>query len=406
MKRHILLILLFFILLPLQAQQQRTFSEAIRSLQVSVNGNPLAPPVMEFGKQQHIAIEFDELSHDYHRFIYHIQHCNADWSETEGLFESDFLSGFNDQPIEDYENSFNTTQLYTHYRLQLPNKDTQLRMSGNYRIQIFDDDDREMPLLQAEFCITDQTMSIVAGISGNTDIDFNQGHQQLTYSIGYGANRVIDPLRELHTVVFQNRRQDNKVVDLPPNIQKANGVEFTHRRELIFPAGNEFHKFEILDVEKPGLNVDHMRWFEPYYHATLFADRPASNYVYDEDQDGAFVIRTDNDDGADATTSEYLWVHFILQVPQQSSPLRLYGHWADGVPDEERLMEWDDKERQYHAAAYLKQGYYNYMYIGEDGTTPEGNFHETENEYIILVYHRPQGGRYDKLVGYRCLKTR
>lgn len=390
------------------AQQSRTFSDDIRSLQLSVDGDPLVAPILELGKRQHLSIEFDELSHEYHRYIYHIEHCNADWTVTDGIFESDFLTGFNDQPIEDYENSFNTTQLYTHYRLTLPNNETRLRLSGNYRVIIFDDDDRDTPLLQAEFCIAEPSMSILASINGNTDIDFNQRHQQVTYSISYGANRIIDPLREIHTVVMQNRRQDNKVVDLKPNIIKSGGIEFTHQRALIFPAGNEFHKFEILDVEKPGLNVDNIRWYEPYHHATLYADRPARNYSYDEDQNGAFIMRNDVDDEVDETESEYLWVHFILETgqPLTGDDIYLYGQWCNGPFDPKCRMQWDEETRRYEAAVYLKQGYYNYMYLQKDGVSPDGNFFETENEYIILVYHRPQGGRYDKLVGYRVMKTR
>ncbi|MDE5788436.1 MAG: DUF5103 domain-containing protein, partial [Bacteroidaceae bacterium] len=138
--------------LRLQAQSSIVKADNIRSLQLSVDGDPLAPPVMTLGKQ-HISIEFDEMSHDYHRLTYHIQHCNADWTATEELFESDYLSGFNDRPIEDYENSFNTSQLYTHYRLTLPNPDTRLLLSGNYRVSIYEDDDRDTPLLQAEFCV-------------------------------------------------------------------------------------------------------------------------------------------------------------------------------------------------------------------------------------------------------------
>ena len=272
-----------------RAQQSLTFTEDIRSLQQSVNGDPLLPPILTLGKREHINIEFDELSHDYHRFIYHIQHCNADWSVTEDLFESDFLNGFNDQPIEDYENSFNTTQLYTHYKLTLPNTNTQMLLSGNYRVLIFDDDDRENPVLQTEFCIVGPSMSVSASISGNTDIDFNQEHQQVSFSVGYGNNRVIDPLREIHTTITQNRRQDNKVVDPIPNIQKSNGLEFSYQKGLIFDAGNEFHKFEILDVQKPGMNIDNIRWYEPYYHATLFPERPARNYIYD---DASYRIRT------------------------------------------------------------------------------------------------------------------
>lgn len=410
MKRLILIIshCLIVSLSPLHAQQSKVFTDNIRSLQLSVDGDRMAAPILEMGKHQHLSIEFDEMSHDYHRLVYHIQHCNADWTETEGLFESDYLSGFNDQPIEDYENSFNTTQLYTHYRLNLPNSETRMRLSGNYRVQIFDDDERNEPLLQAEFCIVEPTMSINASVSGNTDIDFNQSHQQVTYSVAYGANRVIDPQRELHTVVMQNRRQDNKVVDLKPNIQKANGIEFTYRRELIFPAGNEFHKFELLDVQKPGMNIDNMRWYEPFYHATLYADRPARNYVYDEDQNGGFIMRTDNDDEQDDITCEYVWVHFTLQVPQPfaDGDVYVYGQWSNGSFDPACRMEWNEAAKQYEAAVYLKQGYYNYMYLQEKSEAPDGNFYETENEYIILVYHRPQGGRYDRLVGYRVMNTR
>lgn len=410
MKRLILIIshCLIVSLSPLHAQQSKVFTDNIRSLQLSVDGDRMAAPILEMGKHQHLSIEFDEMSHDYHRLVYHIQHCNADWTETEGLFESDYLSGFNDQPIEDYENSFNTTQLYTHYRLNLPNSETRMRISGNYRVQIFDDDERNEPLLQAEFCIVEPTMSINASVSGNTDIDFNQSHQQVTYSVAYGANRVTDPQRELHTVVMQNRRQDNKVVDLKPNIQKANGIEFTYRRELIFPAGNEFHKFELLDVQKPGMNIDNMRWYEPFYHATLYADRPARNYVYDEDQNGGFIMRTDNDDEQDDITCEYVWVHFTLQVPQPfaDGDVYVYGQWSNGSFDPACRMEWNEAAKQYEAAVYLKQGYYNYMYLQEKSEAPDGNFYETENEYIILVYHRPQGGRYDRLVGYRVMNTR
>lgn len=389
-------------------QCQQTFTNNIRSLQVLVDHNPLAPPFVQLGKHQHVSIEFDEMSHDYHRLTYHIEHCNADWTPTEGLFESDFLSGFNDRPIEDYENSFNTSQLYTHYRLTLPNPETSLRLSGNYRVTIFEDDDRDEPLLQAEFCIVEPTMSISVTVSGNTDIDFNQNHQQVNYAVSYGANRVVDPLRELHTVVMQNRRQDNKVIDLKPNIQKANGIEFTYQRALIFDAGNEYHKFEILDVQKPGLNIDNMRWYEPYYHATLYADRPARNYVYDEDQNGGFVMRND-DYEQDNTTSEYIWVHFTLQCPHQlpGGDIYVHGQWSNGPFDSACRMHWNEESKEYNAAVYLKQGYYNYMYLQENGSaSPDGNFYETENEYIILVYHRPQGGRYDKLLGYRVMTTK
>ena len=38
-------------------------------------------------------------------------------------------------------------------------------------------------------------------------------------------------------------------------------------------------------------------------------------------------------------------------------------------------------------------------------TITEGDFFETENDYYILVYDRPQNGLYDQLVGFLELNT-
>jgi len=68
-------------------------------------------------------------------------------------------------------------------------------------------------------------------------------------------------------------------------------------------------------------------------------------------------------------------------------------------------MQYDYIEKAYKASPYLKQGYYNYQYIflpdGEkegDALTIEGSHFETQNNYYIFVYHRPQGTVYDQLI--------
>ena len=60
----------------------------------------------------------------------------------------------------------------------------------------------------------------------------------------------------------------------------------------------------------------------------------------------------------------------------------------------------------------MKQGVYDYQYLfvpndATRGTTKytEGNYYETENGYLIMVYHGPLGGRYDKLIGYSILQS-
>ncbi len=430
MKHAYLILLCWLCALTASAQHTRSLDPRIRTVRVVVNNDEMQPPVTRVGGK--VVLSFDDLTHEYARYIYKVELCNADWTAASDVFESDWLDGFNAQPIEDYETSFNTTQLYTHYAVAFPNENTRLLLPGNYRVTVYADETGRdsSPVLEAAFMLLAPEMSIAAEVLTNTDIDFNQSHQQLQYSLGYSQRHVVDPSRELHTVVMQNRRWDTAVIDLQPNMQRNGAAEWNHRRELIFPAGNEFHKFELLDPHIGGMGIDRMEWFDPYYHATLFPATPAKSYVYDEDIDGGYIVRRSYDEDND-TQSEYVFVHFLLKSPRlQGGDVYVAGQWANTFPDPQCLMHYNEQQGAYECAILLKQGYYNYQFLqlneGTDsnkdryrdrnrdskmsrpqGTTArtEGDFYQTENEYIILVYHRPIGGRYDALVGYTTIKS-
>ncbi len=404
---RILILLLSVVSCPLStnAQTQQIFNRNIKTLTLTVEDDPTLPPYLLYGSRQHIDIEWDEMSHDYKRYRYHIDHCDWDWNVTDGIFESDYLEGLNDQLVEDFEKSFNTTQIYTHYRLRVPSKEIHLRLSGNYRVLIYEEDEEDTPVLEARFCIYEREAGIIAQLSSNTDIDFNDRHQQMTLSIGYGSLAVIDPEQELKVVVMQNRRWDSRVEGLVPNVRKPNGIEFTHNRNLIFPAGNEYHRFEILDVHRTATGVDRIDWFEPYYHATLFPAVIDHSYSYTEDQNGVYVVRS-SDNYDDWTTAEYVVVHFFLESPRlEGGDVYVSGWWAGQTFNPDCKMEYDEARECYHAAILLKQGYYSYEFIQKDGLMQRtmGSFYETENEYEVLVYFRQQGARYDRLSGFRLM---
>ena len=113
------------LLTTVASAENRTYRPEVKSLQAVVNQDWLSDVLY---------IGFDELSHDYHRYVYRLEHCEADWTTSEELFESDWLEGFNNNVIEHYERSINTTVPYTHYQLQIPNDRCRLRLSGNYRL--------------------------------------------------------------------------------------------------------------------------------------------------------------------------------------------------------------------------------------------------------------------------------
>mgnify|MGYP003288511826 CR=1 FL=1 len=397
-----------------RAQSDKVYHPMIHTLQTIVNGDWLHDDVITLGTDDWVTISFDHFTHDYHRFTYKIVHCNADWTPSD-LFEVDYMDGFNGQPIEDYENSLNTTMLYTHYRVDLPNDDIQFKVSGNYRVEIYLDEEEESnsPLLVAMACfrIVEPSMGLNVSVTSNTDIDTNLSHQQVSFTLNYPPNEVIDPATEIKPYIYQNDRTDNCVSHLKPTFVTPGRIEYVHNRALIFPAGNEYRRFEVINMHYATQGVDRMSYFAPYYHATLLPDTPRRNYSYDVDHDGRYLIRYNLAQDVD-TESDYLFVHFTLDMPHRTGGnFYLTGEFAYNNFTPEYQMTYNDTEQTYEATLLLKQGAYDFMYlwvpdgqsVGQTGPA-EGNFYEAENEYQVYIYHRPFGGRYDRLVAAQQIK--
>jgi len=406
MKKIILsLCFLLSVIVQIKAQRNEIYSQNIKSLQVVSNEDWQSPPIMTLGGSNTMNIDFDDLSHTYHRYIYKVEHCEADWTPSTDIFESDYMEGFNGNPIEDFEKSLNTTVLYTHYSLTIPNSNCRLNMSGNYRLTVYNEEDDNEKVLTACFMIVQPLMGVSMNVTTNTDIDVNMSHQQVEMEVNYGSLNVTDPAGQIKTVVMQNGRLDNAVFDIKPNYIMNNKLTWTHNHSLIFDAGNEYHKFEMLDVHHPTLGVDRMDFIADYYHCTLFVNEPRRNYVYDEDANGAFYIRnSDNEDNN--TLSDYLWVHYTMKCDRVGGNVYVNGGWTNDNFLPEYLMTYNDMNKCYEATILQKQGYYSYQYLmlNDNGTSSflpeEGNYYQTENRYQALVYFKGTGERTYRLVGY------
>jgi hypothetical protein len=386
-------------------------SPQIKSLQVVVNKDWLSSPaVMRLRTGDVLHIGFDELSHTYHRYIYKIERCEADWTPSEDIFESEWLEGFNNNTIDDYENSINTTVPYTHYWLQIPNDRCRLKMSGNYRLHVLDEDQDNEEVLVAEFMVTEQTMSLSLEVTSNTDIDTNVSHQQISMSLTYGNQMVSNPEEQIYTIVTQNGREDNQKKNPKPNFINNKGLDWVHNKQLIFDAGNEYHKFEVLDVSHPTMGVNFIRWDGENYQVFPFIDEPRLNYLYDEDANGAFYIRN-SDNYENNTTSDYVWVNYRLKAPAlPEGGIVIDGQWTTDENLYNYVMEYDDVQDIYFARILQKQGYYSYQYLWQkaDGSNQflpsEGSFYQTENKYQAYVYFRGIGERSWRLTGYRQIQ--
>ena len=407
MKKAIFFLLLVFICnLNICAQRNEILDKNIASFQVVANNDWLSLPIITLNSNDFVNISFDDLTHEYHRYCYKIEHCEADWQTSSALFESDYIDGFaSGNTIDDVQQSTNTVQLYTHYNISFPNNKCRPKISGNYRVTIYDENDEKHIVCRAYFMIVEPSMGVHLNVTTNTDIDINGKHQQVEMAVDYGNNIVSNPQTQIKTVVMQNNRWDNAVVNARPQYIKANGLQWIHCKDFIFDGGNEYRKFETLDVTHTTMGLESINWDGHNYHAWIWTDEPRPSYIYDKDANGAFLIRNSDNINNDVN-SDYIITHFRLKSPQIPYPIYINGFFTNDRFLPQYEMKWNEKNQQYEGELLLKQGYYSYQYLmmkpeGKLKPVPsEGNFYQTENTYQALIYFKANGDRTDRLVGY------
>lgn len=75
------------------------------------------------------------------------------------------------------------------------------------------------------------------------------------------------------------------------------------------------------------MGLESIKWDGQQYHAWVWPDEPRPSYVYDEDANGAFVIRNSDNEEIN-TTSDYAIVHFRLKSPRLGNDIYLNGNWT------------------------------------------------------------------------------
>lgn len=410
------IILLFSICCMSYAQAYHTIalSPEIHTIQVNRNGNWNLNPVIALGSGDNIKISFDRISEDsFDRLRYKIHHCDAYWKLSTGISEIDFLDGFNDNPISDYAPSINTTVEYTHFNLTLPNRDASLKLSGNYVVEVYDEDDPDTILLTACFSVVDPLVTIAASVSANTDIDTNKDHQQVSFNILHQGMNIRDPFTEIIAFVQQNNRLDNERLVAKPTYINPGKLIYERNRDLIFKAGNEYRRFETSSYRYSGMNVKSIEYKRPDYIMNIETDKVRANlsYSYDQDQNGRVIIHN-NDSEYPETEADYFITNFTLAMDQPIlESIYINGDFTDDTFNDKYKLKYDKDNKSYHLSLLLKQGMYNYLYLTKDGNkymtaNIEGDYYQTENEYSIYVYYRPNGQRYDSLIGVQTIQSR
>lgn len=388
------------------------FDDRFRTLSVSLQGAQIGyPPILQLYGDTTLEIEFDELADDRSYLRYSVTHCNADWQPS-GLVDSEILDGFNQGDIDDAEFSRMSYTRYVHYRIILPNQDFRFKVSGNYLLKVYRDDDPDTTLLQARFMVDEAAADVSGEILFATDRDYRDRHQQLAIQVDVTDAKVRDPFNDLIVTVNQNGRYDNEVTLRQPLRAMGDKAFYEHDPKLIFPGGNNYRRIETISTTVPTMGVEFVEFNDPYYHATLTPDgsRADQSYVYDLNLHGNYLIRERDSDRSDID-ADYIVTHFALEIPRiPGKSIFIDSDMTDRRFSPESLMVWNEATQRYERTMLLKQGAYSYQYLtvgpgDKSGSTAdiEGDSYQTRNVYLVKVYHRRPTERFDRLLGYTLL---
>lgn len=402
----ILVSLLYFGIIEAQVTDFRyenaTYVDHIQSVELRHESIPLSMPIVDLGTAGRLSLDFDDREGNFKTYRYKIIHCDKDWYPSE-LDEIDYISGFNDEEIDEYNYSSNAYSEYTHYQLSLPNDDLTWTISGNYLLIVYEDE-TDFAVLTRRFIVAEKAVNIQGGFIKPQNVLNYYTHHELNLKVDYSNFRINNPLQNLFIHVLQNGDWNRSILNRQASFQNGNSIVFDDPNPISFPGLKEFRNFDTRTIKSRSefvYSIDQDD--ETVVLLDLGKIRPKTHYDDFRDANGGYII--DNLDNTDPNvTGEYCKVIFTLETDPFVEDVYIVGDFCNWKAHEKLKMEYDYDRRIYFKSAYFKQGFYDYMYglKRDDGSLDldiiEGSSFQTENDYIIIAYYRDFISQYDRVI--------
>ena len=404
MNKIVTLFLLFlpcFIFSQVGIEQDPSFN--IKTISFRVNGNNVIP---FFKLGETFELSFDDLYGDEADYYYTITQYNYDWSAPSDLGKVEYLNGMDNQRIITYENSFNTLQLYSHYRQVFPNRFNQITKSGNYLISVLNDENEIV--FSRRIIIYEEQVSVGLSIRRARDFESINQKQNIEMSINYGDRILQNPIQNVKVTLFQNGNWKTSISNIKPQYTLGSELIYRYNKETQFWGGNECYSIDNKIIRATNNTVAKVTSGENIYNIHLYTNTPRKNqpYTYFPDINGNFFIQNVNSTNSQIE-SDYSWVYFTLDAPEfLEENIYVSGMFNNYSLTDDYKMELNKKTGLYEKALLIKQGFTNYQYILTDKkgvidfkNAIDGNFFQTENNYTAIVYYRGNNDRYDRVIG-------
>jgi Domain of unknown function (DUF5103) len=350
--------------------------------------------------------QFDDLFGNEVNYYYEIVHCDYNWIPSE-IPKSEYIQGFDGQRIQEYTNSVNTLQIYSHYQLSIPNQNTQLRLSGNYILKILDEN-KEV-VFSRKFILYEDIVSIPFQIKRARTVNNMETKHNMEFTIRSKSISFQNPLKNVKVMLLQNGQFNNAIKNIVPQYTIGNDLIYKYDTQTQFWAGNEFLYFDNNNIRAASNSIGRVDSGSDIYKSYLFTNKARGNYPYSYTQDvnGTFVVRNINATNSD-TEADYSWVYFSLSAPafMLNKGIYISGMFNNYSLSPEYKMDYNAEKGIFEKALLIKQGFNSYQYIIADNkgnidneNALDGNFYQTENDYSVIVYYRENNDRYDRVIG-------
>ncbi len=398
--------ILFFIITSVSAQTEKEVTPPYNIKTISfVQNERNIIPILKLGEG--FQLQFDDLFSNEANYYYEIIHCDYNWNPS-GIPKNEYLEGFDSQRIQDYTNSFNTLQIYSHYKLAIPNQFTQqLKISGNYMIKVLDEN-KEV-VFSRKLILYEDLATVPIQVKRARTVDNIETKHNLDFTVKSSTITFQNPLKNIKVLLLQNGQLDSGIKNIIPQYTIGNDLIYKYDTQTQFWAGNEFLYFENKDIRSASNNIARIDANTAVYGSYLYTNAARANfpYSYAQDINGDFVVNNINA-ANEEIEADYAWVYFSLSAPTFRLKKNIYvgGMFNNYNLTPEYKMDYNAKKGIYEKAILIKQGFTNFKYIIADDkgvidyeNAIDGNFYQTENDYTILVYYKESIGRYDRVVG-------
>lgn len=390
------------------------FSDRIKTVLLHLEGWDLSYPILELNSEQKLVFSFDYLDDDIQDLYYSFIHCYSNW-EPSPLFPSEYLEGFTENQIQQYNYSFNTSVRYIHYELILPNEYVRFKISGNYVLHVYRNNNPEEIVISQRFAVTENRVAITVNPKRPSFTIHRDSGQEVDFSISYKGYQVRNPYQDIRVAICQNNRWDNAIVGLKPSFLRDQGLIYDYSEENVFRGGSEYRYFDFKSLRYQSEYIREIDFRDEYYHIALQPDqlRISGSYFFHEDLNGRFYVDVQEQTNR-KIDADYAWVYFTLpyRFPPDNGQVYVFGGLSNWEWNDQNRMMYNPETESYELSMLLKQGFYNYEYIfvpdqaeEADNSYFEGNHYETENDYILYVYHHDDSFRYEKLIGVTIVNT-